>query len=78
MKKIVFAFVVATALAGCNEEKEKMVEPNAATCGEGFQAALSSMSSEVNRAAFIEECKSFQAAKKMRTWEFKPSPKDDY
>lgn len=77
MKKSLFTLVVVVLLAGCGEER--MPEPNAATCGpDVFQAALNEIRSEANRAAFIEECKAFQAAKKMRDWEFKPSPKDDY
>jgi entry exclusion lipoprotein TrbK len=67
----------AALLAGCG--KEKMPEPNAATCApDAFQAALNEMRSEANRTAFTEECRAFQKAKQMRQWEFKPSPKDNY
>jgi entry exclusion lipoprotein TrbK len=78
MKKSLFILIAGAALAaGC--EQEKMPEPNAATCApETFQAALNDIREEVNRAAFTEECRAFQKAKKMRQWEFKPSSEDNY
>lgn len=78
MKKNLFLLVAAAVLlAGCGQER--MPEPNAATCApDAFQAALNEMRSEANRSAFTEECRTFQKAKQMRQWEFKPSPKDNY
>ncbi|MGV4008748.1 entry exclusion lipoprotein TrbK [Citrobacter freundii] len=78
MRKSLFILVSAVAfLAGCGQER--MPEPNAATCApDAFQAALNEMRSEANRTAFTEECRVFQKAKRMRQWEFKPSPESNY
>lgn len=75
--RTVFFLMVFVVLAGCSEESTP--EPNAATCEpSSINKALSEIRSETNRKAFIEDCKSFQKAKKMGEWKFKPSPKDDF
>ncbi|MBJ7264387.1 MAG: entry exclusion lipoprotein TrbK [Burkholderiaceae bacterium] len=77
MNKGLFTLTTVVILAGCGQEV--MPEPNAATCAQGaFQAALEEMRSETNRAAFIEECRSFHKSKNINEWKFTPSPKDDY
>lgn len=69
--------VIAVLLSGCG--KETMPEPSASTCApDAFQKFMSELRDEANRIAFADACKSFNKAKSMRDWEFKPSPADDF
>ncbi len=77
IKLLVFMTVVMVFLAGC--DRERTPEPNAATCAPGaFEETMRELRSEANRKAFSQECLSFHKAQKMRDWQFKPSPKDDF
>lgn len=76
MKKLILVSVVVL-LFGCGQEQ--MVEPNVATCAPNqINKSLNEMRSEANRKAFIQECKSFEKAKEMKQWEFKPSGPSKY
>ncbi|GAB1840286.1 hypothetical protein MyNCGM152_10320 [Achromobacter xylosoxidans] len=72
---LIMVLTVAAGLAGCDDGPE----PTATTCAPGTLAkSLSEIHSETKRQAFMDGCKSFQKAKAMRQWDYKPSPPDDF
>ena len=72
---LIVVLTVAAGLAGCDDAPE----PTAATCApDVLEKSLSEIHSETKRQAFMDGCKSFQKAKAMRQWEYKPSPADDF
>lgn len=75
--KTLFALTVVGSLLGCGEE----IAPgaSASNCSaKGMEAALAEIRSEAQRQSFEDECKAFQKAQRMRQWDFKPSPPDDF
>ncbi|HBO1237254.1 TPA: entry exclusion lipoprotein TrbK [Pseudomonas aeruginosa] len=78
MKIVSLAFIAlaAISLAGCNESAP---EANAANCARpAFDKALNEIRREADKQTFIARCASFNKTLRLRSWEFKPSPKDDY
>ncbi|WP_445398019.1 entry exclusion lipoprotein TrbK [Zobellella sp. An-6] len=76
MKRII-PLVALVALVGC--EQEVVPEASAATCAPAaFQQAIRELRNEANRKAFTQACRSFEKARQMRSWEFKPSSPDRY
>jgi len=78
MKKNTFLvpLLMAGCLIGCNESTP---EPNAASCGPAlYSKTLNAFHDKSQKSAFAEACRSFQKANDMRTWDYKPSPADDF
>lgn len=78
MKKYHLFVALAVVLSGCSDKAQQMPEPSAATCEPQAMKEILSDLSDVQGKSFVAACKSWQSARDMKDWEYKPSKPDNY
>ena len=78
MKKYHLFFSLAVVLIGCSEKAQQMPEPTQGTCEPQTMKKILSDLSDTQKKSFAAACKSWQQARDMKDWTYKPSTPDNY
>jgi len=69
---------IIAVLTGCSEKMQQVPEPSNATCEPQAMKKIISDLGDAQKESFIATCKSWQKARTMKDWTFKPSAPDNY
>jgi entry exclusion lipoprotein TrbK len=78
MKRYYLFIALIAVLNGCSDNKQQIPEPSEATCKPQAMKRIISDLGDAQKETFIAACKSWQKARNMKDWTFKPSAPDNY
>jgi entry exclusion lipoprotein TrbK len=78
MKRHYRIITLIAVLSGCSENAQQIPEPSRATCDPQAMKKIIADLSDAQKESFIAACKSWQKARNMKDWTYKPSAPDSY